>query len=355
MAIEEHLEVLRQGADAWNRWRRERGEAPNLAGASLVGIDRPREAARPIAKGYRTRLGNVDFSDAYLGHAFMEFVTLDGADLRGANLDSAILKRASLRGADLTGAYLKDANLRSADLRDANLTDANLMRATLVETDLRGARLRGCNIYGAAVWGIQVDEHTDQSGLLVQNYNEPAFQVPGLEVAQLIHMLRNHKKLRDVLLALTEKAVLLLGRFTDPERRAALDAMYDSLQAHGYLPILFDFEQIPGRDLTETIQTLAGLSRFVVADLTAPRSVQQEATAILRSLEVPFVPVIADGEAPWSMFADLARGISVVPGVRYSSIDALRTAMPELIDAADARRDLLVLRKSGPPPPFRRV
>jgi hypothetical protein len=38
------------------------------------------------------------------------------------------------------------------------------------------------------------------------------------------------------------------------------------------LPIVFDFDHPTGRDFTEMIKTLAGLSYFVIADITNPKS-----------------------------------------------------------------------------------
>src|SRR5262249_34954936 len=109
---------------------------------------------------------------------------------------------------------------------------------------------------------------------------EPVVTVDNLEVAQFIYMLLNHRKIRDIITTIGEKAVLILGRFT-PERKEVLDAIAEKLRELKYLPIIFDFERIPGRDYTETVKILAGLSKFVIADITQPKSVPQEAIAII--------------------------------------------------------------------------
>jgi hypothetical protein len=62
-----------------------------------------------------------------------------------------------------------------------------------------------------------------------------------------------------------KKAVLILGRFTT-DRKAVLDAIGEALRKNGYLPILFDFEKPSTRDTHETIVTLAGMVRFIIAD-----------------------------------------------------------------------------------------
>ena len=79
----------------------------------------------------------------------------------------------------------------------------------------------------------------------------------------------NRRKLRDVITTLGEKAVLILGRFT--ERKELLDAMAAKLRELRYLPIILAFERPTDLDVTETVKALAGLSRFVIADITNPR------------------------------------------------------------------------------------
>ena len=61
-----------------------------------------------------------------------------------------------------------------------------------------------------------------------------------------------------------------------------LDALREALRGHGLVPMLFDFEEPSGRDITETMSTLAHLARFVIADLTDPRSIPQELKAVVR-------------------------------------------------------------------------
>jgi hypothetical protein len=87
----------------------------------------------------------------------------------------------------------------------------------------------------------------------------------------------------------------------------------------GYVPVLFDFEGPESRDVTETVSTLAHLSRFVVADLTEPRSVPQElATIVPHMPSVPILPIIAEGHRPYGMFEHFARYPWVRPILVYS-------------------------------------
>ena len=95
--------------------------------------------------------------------------------------------------------------------------------------------------------------------------DESAIHVDNLEVAQFVYLLLNNDKIRDVIDTIGKKAVLILGRFTT-DRKAVLDAIREALRNSGYLPILFDFEKPGTRDTHETIVTLAGMVRFIIAD-----------------------------------------------------------------------------------------
>lgn len=74
----------------------------------------------------------------------------------------------------------------------------------------------------------------------------------------------------------------------------------------GYMPMLFDFEASKRRDFTETVKIMAGLSRFVIADLSGP-SVLKELEATVPSFDIPFIPIIEESRATPSMTSDLAK------------------------------------------------
>jgi hypothetical protein len=344
MGKKEHLEILKKGVTEWNRWRRKNpNEYPDFSDESLYGI----LSTKPIrVKGHRTDLSGINLSNARLRDSFLEYVILNNADLSNADLDAANLTDAQLVGANLENANLHDANLRRANLKSANLHNANLMYAQLVGTNLEDASLKNCNIYGIAVWKIQLSKNTDQSSLYINNYGEATIRVPSLEIAQLIYLLHDHKKIRDVLRAVGEKAILILGSF-EPERKKILDAVADELVKMQYLPIIFDFEQIPGKNLTETIMTLAGMSRFVIGDLTKPKSIPQEAQAIIPNFKIPFVPIIKRGKKRWSMFDDMLVYDWVIQPTRtYSSQLDLIDNLKEIVVQAEKKYEELSIRKS---------
>jgi hypothetical protein len=127
--------------------------------------------------------------------------------------------------------------------------------------------------------------------------------VDDLEVAQFIYLLLNHRKLRKVLNAITERGVLVLGRLGGGGLEV-LEAIAAKLRGLKYLPIIFDFERPADRNYTETVKTLVGLSRFVIVDLSGP-SVPQELYSTVPHFKIPFVPILEDGRGKYSMADDI--------------------------------------------------
>jgi uncharacterized protein YjbI with pentapeptide repeats len=205
MANTEHLDILRQGVEVWNKWREENPDLkPDLGRASLVGVN----------------LSGVDFSWTNLRNAKLQKINLGGADLSGANLSFAQLLKANLNRintnqpkermksvktrlrwanlngtqfewanlseANLSNAYLDEAALKGANLSDANLTSANLVGANLAETTLKRADFSHAQIgwsnFGSvdlsAVKGLQIVKHIGPSSIGIDTIIRSAGKVP---------------------------------------------------------------------------------------------------------------------------------------------------------------------------------
>jgi uncharacterized protein YjbI with pentapeptide repeats len=337
MADEKQLELLRQGELAWNQWRRENPNViPDLRHAELQG----------------SQLGHCDLSAADLREARLAWADLRStkfmsADLRGVKINDARAPYADFSDSKLQNSYLWGSDFREAVFCRADLSGANLMCAQLIRADFTDANLTGCQVYGTSAWEVKL-ERTKQHSLVITPPNTPGdLSVEDLQVAQFVFLLLRNEKIRDVIDTIGNKAVLILGRFT--ERKEVLEAIRGEVRRSGYLPIVFDFERPADRDLSETVMTLAGMSRFIIADITKPRSVPLELHATVPNYMIPFVPIIQEGEEPFAMFRDLRQkyGDWVLDPLSYSSVDTLVSVFDKaVIQPANARHTFLQNRKA---------
>jgi hypothetical protein len=184
--------------------------------------------------------------------------------------------------------------------------------------------------------------------LVITPPGEPEVTVENIEVAQFVHLLLHNEKIRDVIATVGKKGVLLLlGRFTEG-RIAVLERLREELRQRGYVPIVFNFDKPETKDFTETVRLLVGLSKFVIADLSSPKSAPYELGAIVSQAMIPFQPIIAAGETPFPMLQDLwiNHPDRVFRPIHYSSVDTLIASLDEkIIRPAEARFVELVGRK----------
>jgi uncharacterized protein YjbI with pentapeptide repeats len=343
---DEHLSILKSGVPAWNEFVRQSGYQIHGAfgGANLAGFDlrgavmneadfwgadlrganlsggtfqratfndanlKDVEAieARFISSNFvRVNLQNANlrkshFSDANIGGDF------SNADLRQANFMGASLIGVNMQACSLDEALFQNSHFFSADLTDATLRSANLESANIQQSNFTRADLTNCSVYGISVWDVNLSGAI-QLNLLITPQHEPELRLDDLALAQFIYLLLNNQSIRDVIDTITSKVVLILGRFT-PDRKMILDALRDELRKRSYVPVLFDFEKPASRDVTETVSTLAHLARFVIADITDPKSIPQELMRIVPALpSVPIQPLLQVSQRKYGMFEHFKR------------------------------------------------
>lgn len=354
--------------------REARLEGAELAGAELIGATLSgcnlSKLIMPRCKFTRAALagthlqeadlrsadfGSAGMQGAFLGGAWLEDANFIDADLQGAHFDGARLRRARFEGnRQLAGANFRRADLSDAHFDGADLSHTNLENALLLRTRLGGARLVSARVYGISAWDLVLDDATESRDLIITPQDQPTVEVDHIDVAQFTYLLLNNPNIRRVIDTIGKRGVLLLGRFT-PERKRVLDALREQLRLEGYVPMLFDFDPSRHRSVQETVVTLAGLSRFVVADLTAPSSLPLELQTVIPVFQIPVACILLEGEQSFSMFKDLYNrhgqeyGGHLLPVLSYRSIEALRGALREkIIEPADRLADQLMARKARP-------
>src|SRR6266571_4907492 len=292
LANQEHLDLLKQGVDIWNQWRKEHQDIkPNLKCANLDGID----------------LSHAHLEEADLRGTLLRGANLSGAYFQGANLDGALLTGANLSDADLidtilAGANFSKANLTNAWLTHADMSSTNLTGADLSASNLSGADLTGSFIYAISAWDINLTD-TIQSDLIITPPHDPwqpRITLDNLEMAQFIYLLLNNQKIRSVIDTITSKVVLILAR-------------------------------------------------FIIVDLTDPSSAPHEVAAVIPHTVVPVQPLLLqeplmiDGKIverrEYAMFEDLRRRHHwVLPTFRYQdTAELLASLQAQIIAPAEQK------------------
>lgn len=176
MADPEHLSILKQGADVWNKWRTEFLHIePELSWADLRRLD---------FTLFNFRSSNLAGANL-IGTSFYD-ANLEGSDCRQAKLLNADLRWAQLAGAKLSEAYLVDADLSFASLVGADLRSVDLRSAHLVRPILEGAQLDGakfgatniasCNLSVAI--GLETVNHYGPSFISLDTLIESGGRIP---------------------------------------------------------------------------------------------------------------------------------------------------------------------------------
>jgi hypothetical protein len=326
----EHLETLREGKDFWNQWRLEHPQIRPLLPCVVATDD--------FLPGQS--LAHYDFSHTNFG----------GADLRGVHFEHANFHQAILAKANLSGAHLEDANFCRTDLYETNFTGAYLDRANLqgvqlAKTNLTRANLVDCTVYGLSSWDLEL-EGAIQKNLTIRyrpvltEPHEEVVRVNDLDLAAFMHFTRDNQNIARVINAASAKWVLLLGRFSTG--KDVLESLRQELAKKEYIPIIFDFDRPERRDLIETVILLAGMSRFVIVDITNPQSTPLELQAIAANFGVPVFPIIKKGQEPFGMFSGLRKFRWVFRPLRYNTLsDLIRRLHAEIIEPAEAEAQRL--------------
>jgi len=121
--------------------------------------------------------------------------------------------------------------------------------------------------------------------------------------------------------------------------------MREAIRKRNLTPIVFDFEVPENRDVTETVKVLAGLARFIVADITDATEVRAELHNIVKDFpSLPVQPVLLVGKPAFVSFPkNLARYPWVLPPFEYQNLDKLLANLDTavLASAIAKQRELL--------------
>jgi hypothetical protein len=179
MANEEQLAILRQGVEAWNKWRRmNHGVEVDLSEANLS------ETTLSFAELDKANLTGTKFQHANLYAAMLRQAKLSVAWLGGANLQFTELSGSTLIGADLREAYLKSAILKECDLCGADLQGADLIGTNLTGSSFSGGAKIGFTNFVRVdlshVVGLDEVIHLGPSSISMDTYVHSRGQIPAI-------------------------------------------------------------------------------------------------------------------------------------------------------------------------------
>lgn len=241
MANAEHLAILRQGVEVWNRWRTEHSSIiPDLREANLKGF-------------------------------YLEGAALEEADLREADLREADLRETNLNGSNLIGATLVDATLVDATLQWASFRGSYLNKANLTGTMLNGATfdrtiLTGCifdyamigttifnNVSLQFVQGLETILHIAPSSIGIDTIYLSGGQIPEVFLRGCGLPNGMIEAVRD--LVLTRNPIDFYSCFISYSHadKAFARRVHDTLQGRGIRCWLDEHQMLPGDDIYDAV------------------------------------------------------------------------------------------------------
>jgi len=330
---------------SWEEWKREK----KTSDISLDLFNRPHWVGR-FKGGNPFDFSGLELTGVSIFAAFAEGLTIKNAIFKDVVIEEGDFSRANFSGSTFINTRFNKTILSDACFDGAVFVNCNLNRVNLSDANFSVKEIRETVVYGISSWGLNVSEDSIQSKLIIEktygfysdflkNKRIP-MMVDNIELAQFVYYLTDHKKMRDTINILNDKGVLLLGKF----KHGGLERLYNLRQwfsDRNYMPMIFDFDRPDGMDFTETIVTMAGLSKLIVTDLSGD-SVPHELHAILSTFTKPVI-AYHDGN-PYSMVRDLKRKNAYFQEISYDGTEQdLLNQLPDAVNNADKDNKEIIL------------
>ncbi|HMG15824.1 MAG TPA: pentapeptide repeat-containing protein [Saprospiraceae bacterium] len=344
---EEKEQIILKGALKWSLWRK------NNPGSLY--FNRPNWYQCLDSNGLNIKGQNqlnfsgIDLSGSTIYDAFAEGINFSAGIFMDTSFEEGDFSRANFSNAIFINTKFNKTILTDANFNGASFVNCNLNRVNLTNAQFCLKEIRETVIYGISVWDLHTCDSMIQSKLIIEKTYElysdlikkgiVPLMVDDIELAQFIYYMTDHKKMRNTINILNSKGVLLLGQF----KNGGMERLYklqEWLQKKDYMPMIFDFARPDNLDLTETIVTMAGLSKFIIADLSGG-SVPQELYAIATNFKKPII-AFSKGKA-YSLFQDIKRKNSNVLDFEIENDDELDEKLMSLIPEVEAKNRQIIL------------
>jgi hypothetical protein len=249
MANPEHLEILKQGVDVWNRWREDNPTIrPDLQEAVLNSFDL---ASFVLTESNLTK---AQLRDARLRGAALQGAVLFNADLLRANFNFAQLNDADLRSCALNFGDFAFANLKGTDLSWSDLTNVNFTWATLQGTNFANTQFGGCTFgYNdlRSVTGLDTVRHLGPTAIGIDTLYNSGGEIP----EAFLRRCGVSENFITFAKSLVNNPIEFYSCFISYSHadKSFAQRLHDQLQARGIRCWLDEYQMLPGDDIYEQV------------------------------------------------------------------------------------------------------
>ena len=261
----------------------------------------------------KVRLNDTNLNESHFQDCSFNDSDLTMVDFKNAKILNVMFKKC----------YMNNINFFCADLSGSQFINSSMDFVQLSNSIVDDTSFINCSVYGAAIWNLQGRTKQESNIKITIPTSSNQISVDGIETAQFFNMIVENAKISKMLDVASSKVVLILGRFT-PERKKILDALKKLLLSSDYIPILFDFDCPELKTTQETINILAGLSHYILADVTEATSTLQEIQSIVGDFPtITIIPIIEKGNRWPSMWDSFIPRHNIKAMYEYSDYKGL--------------------------------
>ncbi|MBW1298118.1 pentapeptide repeat-containing protein [Aquimarina litoralis] len=256
---------------------------------------------------YATKFINCIFKDCWFEETSFESTTFENCKLIGGGFSELDFKSVD-RNNILT---FKTCNFnKSTFCKSTKIESVDFEGSSFVKTTFSACNLSNSKFYGTNVWDITIDNTTKQNNLIIHDTRgllTNRIIVCDIEVAHIINLLCSNDKFSNLTSESQSKFILILGRFG--VNKENLEKLKDKIiQDTNYSPIVFDWNNDKSNlDFIETIVFLSGFAKFIVADISNPKSVPAELQAILSNIMLPVFPIMHESDSEYAVFTSIKK------------------------------------------------
>lgn len=344
--------LSKSNSSLWNDWKNTQVNDITIKDAKFL---RSKFITASEFDFWGVTFNNCIFNDVQFVRCIFEHCKFSNCEIFGhktsfrmSNFTNSEFRKCTLKNASFLKAILSDCKFINTKMEDLNF-----FGASLINSYFEKGSIQDCRIFGANIWSITtkktlqkdmriIDESTGSDGVSNQ------ITIDDIELGNIVYLLAANSNFSKFIDQSKSNFVLILGRFGDYLPR--LEAIKQKLREERFSPIVFDFTAPTSLDLIESIMLLSLLSKFIIVDLTEPKSVPAELQSILTSIMIPVAPILDAQSKVYGTYSFTNRYKWVLPVLIYNSVPELISVLkPAIIDPANRLfREILKIKTKTP-------